>query len=397
MSGFRILVLCSRIPYPPTDGARLRMFYTARELAREHHVELLVIGEESVDRSAIDSLEETFEAVHLFSYPTYRFYLNTLRGLVSQKPLQTHYYQFNEVAVWLNKHHDRFDLLYCNHVRTTEYTRGYDTPMAVDLVDAISRNYQKAAQDALSLRKVLYQIEWRRLRRYERRVAQEFNHAFIITDSDRRFVAGGGSYQSLSVLPNGVKPQLLSHETTGHRADPTDPRIVFLGKMNYFPNEDAVEEFTTTVFPQVRSEYPGAEFVVVGASPSDRVRALEDHPGVIVTGFVEKPQEYLSEADIVVAPMRHGAGLQNKVLEALALERPVVATPLAKEGIIAADGEHLVVAELGDGFATAITELLADASGRRALGTAARDLIRNEYTWTQIGAELRKYVSDILE
>jgi sugar transferase (PEP-CTERM/EpsH1 system associated) len=373
------------------------MFYTARELAREHDVELLVVDEAPVDPEAVEELETVFEAVHVFSYPNHRFYLNALAGIVSRKPLQTHYYQFDAVAEWLDANHGRFDLLYCNHVRTTEYVRGYDRPKVVDLVDAISRNYRAASESAAGLWRLIYPIEWRRLRRYERRVAREFDHAFIITESDGQFVTGGESWASLSVLANGVKPELLEREPTGYRADPTDPRIVFLGKMDYFPNVDAAVHFATDVFPDVRADYPNATFLVVGASPNERVRALDDHPGVSVTGFVDDPRAYLDDADVVVAPMRHGAGLQNKVLEAMALGRPVVASPLASEGIAIEDGHHLVVAEDDMAFATAVRGLVADVDRRRAIGHAARRLVERTYTWERIGKQLRDEATTVLQ
>lgn len=389
--------MCSRIPYPPNDGAKLRMFFTARELAKEYDVELLVIGQEPVSQSAIQSLEERFEEVHVFSYPKHDFYLNTISGLVSRNPLQTHYYEFDSVKAWIDEQHKRFDLLYCNHVRTAEYARKYDIPSVVDLVDAISRTYREAIRDVGCFWQLIYRIEWRRLQRYERTIVKQFDHSFIVTETDRQFVLDGEPNQSLSVLPNGVKPSVLEQGCTGYRESPSAPRIVFLGKMDYFPNEDAVEVFATELFDRIRTEFPDSKFHIIGASPSDRVRKLEEKQGITVTGFVEKPQEHLCDADVFVAPMRHGAGLQNKVLEAMALGRPVVASPLAREGIDAVPGEHLLVSEIDDAFADSVTELLSDVSRRRTIGTAARKLIRRKYTWEQIGQKLRNQIGDVLE
>nr|WP_255356143.1 glycosyltransferase [Haloarcula sp. CBA1127] len=393
----RILVLCSRLPYPLTGGAKLRMFYTARELAREHDVELLVIDQEPIDKSAVEALRAEFDAIHVFAYPNYKFYLNTLPGLASSKPLQTHYYRFDEVDAWLDDHAHRFDLLHCNHVRTTEYARGRSPPVTADLVDAISRTYREASKDATGLWRAIYPVEWRRLRKYERSVADCFDHSFIITEADRNFVTGRQSFPSLSVLPNGVKPDLVGRGSNEFRTAPNDPRIVFLGKMDYFPNEDAALYFIEEVFPIIRSRYPTAEFQVVGTDPSDRVASTDARPGVTVTGFVDDPAEYLDRADIVVAPMRHGSGLQNKVLEAMALGRPVVATPLAREGINALDGKHIVISDTATEFANAIDQLLSDADKRRAIGTAARTLVEQRYTWAQIGSELRDRVSTLLD
>lgn len=393
----RILSLCSRLPYPLTGGAKLRMFYTARELAREYDIELLVVDETPVDQSAVEALECIFDAVHVFTYPAQRFYVNTIPGVVSRRPLQTHYFWFEAVDEWLNENEGRFDLLYCNHVRTTEYARGRETPHVVDLVDAISRNYREMSRDSTGIWRFIYPVEWRRLKRYERHVVQSFAHSFIITDEDRDFITDGESLSTLSVLPNGVKPELLDHTPGRYDLVECDPTLVFLGKMDYFPNEDAAAYFATEILPSIRENYPGVEFLIVGSNPSDRVRALGDGSRVTVTGFVENPHDYLQRADIVVTPMRHGAGLQNKVLEAMALGRPVVTTSLAREGIDAADDEHLVTADGAGAFADETIALLNTRADRRRIGTNARDLVSSRYTWSRIGQNLREAVAGVLE
>ncbi|WP_158547630.1 glycosyltransferase [Haloferax sp. Atlit-6N] len=374
------------------------MFYTARELAQDHDVELLVVDEEPVGRSAVETLEETFDAVHVFSYPTYRFYMNTLRGIISRHPLQTHYYRFTALDSWLDANEDRFDLMYCNHVRTTEYVRHRETPRVVDLVDAISRNYRAAQSRARGLWRAIYPIEWRRLARYERTVVESFDHAFITTEEDRKFVSPAGDESTLSVLPNGVKPELLdrTHTPTETTASTDGGTIVFLGKMDYFPNEDAATYFATEVFPQIREARPEAEFFIVGSNPTAEVTALADHPGVTVTGFVDDPVEYFDLADVAVAPMRYGAGLQNKVLEALSLSCPTVVTPLAWEGIQAIDGKHLVVADTAEQLADETISLLDSPARRARLGRAGHELIASTYTWERIGQQLRTAVQQVL-
>lgn len=373
------------------------MFYTAKELAREYEVELLVIDEQPIDESAVEELEDFFDAVQVFSFPSRRFKLNAVRGVLSRKPLQTHYFNFGDVTEWLDENVDRFDLLYCNHVRTTEYVCGYDLPVVVDLVDAISKNYKRADETATGLWRFIYPLEWRRLLRYERAIVTDTDYAFVTTRSDCEFITKGESEPKLSVLPNGVKPELLASDVGEYRRDPPNPRLVFLGKMNYHPNEDAAEWFAKDLFPAVREEFPAAEFFVVGIDPSPRVQELENLPGVTVTGFVEDPKQYLRKADIVVAPMRQGAGLQNKVLESMALGRPTVVTPLASEGINIVNGEHIVIAEPGNDFARAVNGLLSDRERRRSLGTESRALVLSRYTWEHVGRKLRGRISEVIE
>ncbi|WP_227352864.1 glycosyltransferase [Haladaptatus salinisoli] len=394
----RILVLCSRTPYPLVGGAKVRLFNTARLLADDHTVDLLVVDESPVDQSAVSALDEAFDDVTVFSYPGYRFHLNTVPGLASRRPLQTHYFSFSAVERWLDGNLRKYDLAFCNHVRTTEYVRGYDIPKVVDFVDAISRNYEASGEHAEGIWRAIYPIESRRLLRYERRIAEEFDHSFIITEEDKRYVEGSSRYESLSVLPNGVKGEIL--ERGRDDAEPDAPedgaRLVFLGKMDYFPNEDAATFFAESVFPRVRADRPNAEFLVVGASPTERVRALDSLPGVTVTGFVDDPVDYLEDAHVVVAPMRHGAGLQNKILEAMGLGKAVVTTPLGREGIDAESDEHLRVGETPDELARQVVELLDDGAERERIGRRARERIEERYTWEEIRPRLLGRVNDVL-
>lgn len=385
----RILVLCSRTPYPLTGGAKLRLFNTAKILATEHTVDLLIVDESPVKQYRIDTLSRVFNDVTIFSYPSHRFHLNTMLGLVSRKPLQTFYYSFNAIDEWLDNHVGRYDLLYCNHVRTTEYARRYETPRVVDFVDAISRNYAESSTGASGLWRVIYPIESSRLLRYEREVVRDFDHSFIITEADKQYIEGDNAgLPSFSVVPNGVRNEILEQTPSEASDQDNNPGnrelLVFLGKMDYFPNEDAVTYFVKEIFPLVRRHHPEAEFVIVGTQPTKKVRQLAERPGVRVTGFVEDPFEYLTKARVVVAPMRFSAGLQNKVLESMGLGKAVVTTSLGAEGIDIEEDEHLKIADTPESFAEVIRTLLVRDELRERLGTQARQRIEETYSWSEI-------------
>lgn len=393
----RILVLCSRIPHPLVGGAKVRLFNTARLLTDDHTVDLLIVDESPVDESAVTALEDVFNDVTVFSYPEYRFHLNTVPGLVSRRPLQTFYYSFSAVERWLDSNVRKYDLAFCNHVRTTEYICEYDLPKVVDFVDAISRNYEASGEHANGLWKAIYPIEARRLLRYERMIVNEFDHSFITTEEDKRYIEGLNQYESLTVLPNGVNNEILERGRNSTEPTDDDPRLVFLGKMDYSPNEDAATFFAKSIFPRVRENYPGTEFLVVGASPTETVRKLDALPGITVTGFVEDSTGYLEDAHIVVAPMRHGGGLQNKILEAMGLGKPVVTTPLGQQGIDAEDDNHLCIGETSDEFAREVVKLLNDETRRERIGRQARARIEERYTWEEIRLELLRLVNDVLK
>lgn len=398
----KVLVLCSQCPYPPTDGAKLRLYNTARILSRRYAVDVLIVQNEE-DEDALAHLDSEFDRVIPFSHSNAAFYRNVARGAVSRLPVRAHYYTFGDVTDWLDDHQDAYDLLYANYLNTTEYVRGRNVTKVVDFVDAMSENYLQrtgATDHGNYVKQKLYEFEGRQLRRYERSVLRSFDHGFVTTATDARTIAGGTVRPDLTVVPNGVREELLSRS----RDEPVDDAdgdgarssIVFLGRMDYFPNEDAVEHFAHDVFPRVRKRHTEAEFLVVGAHPSERVQALERHRNVTVTGFVESLVEYLSGADIVVAPMRFGTGIQNKVLEAMALGKAVVTTPLGSDGIDGDDGTHFRIADDASAFADAVSSLLDAPEDRARIGGNAHELVAERYTWDAISSTLLEAVADAL-
>ncbi|WP_435176465.1 glycosyltransferase [Halorussus sp. AFM4] len=396
----KVLVLCSQCPYPPTDGAKLRLYNTAKILSQRYTIDLLVINSEA-DEDALSHLQSEFNRVIPFSHSKAKLYRNIAEGVVSRQPIRTNYYSFADVTQWLDKHQDEYDLLYANYLNTTEYVRKRDTPKVVDLVDSMSENYLQRAEPANDenyLKRKLYELEGWQLRRYEQTVLRSFDHSFITTAADARTITGQTLPRNLTVIPNGVRDELLSapYNKSEDTADDENPQIVFLGRMDYFPNEDAVKYFATNVFPHVRERHPEAEFLIVGGHPSERVQSLESHQNVTVTGFVESLVEYLSEADVVVAPMRFGTGIQNKILEAMALGKAVVTTPLGNEGIDGDDGTHFIVVDSASPFADAVSSLLDDPDDRMRIGKNARDLIHDRYSWSKIGPTLIEAIEKVL-
>lgn len=367
----------------------------SKALQKEHDVTLLMVNAYPEDPESISHLEAKFESVHSFTFPKTRFHLNALKGLISRRPLQTHYYQFSEVNNWLNQHISGFDLLYCNHVRTAEYGREYDVPKVIDLVDAISRNYQAAKGVGGPFQRLVFPIEAPRLLRYERKMIEEFDAAFITTEDDKKhMVESEEEENNVIIVPNGVEKS-LTFETTSEVTKTGD--IVFVGKMDYFPNEDAVRFFAQEIFPNIRERYQNSTFRIVGTNPSRRVNRLGQKKGVVVTGFVDSTVEYMKNSQVVVVPIRHGAGIQNKLLQAMALGKPVVTTPLGASGIKGQSGKHFIIASNADDFAKEVMRLMSDDRERAKIGIAARQLVRENYTWSTATKPLRSTVDRVLE
>ena len=196
------------------------------------------------------------------------------------------------------------------------------------------------------------------------------------------------SKEKVFVIPNGVDSTYFSPENAG--LEPKlrgTPVIVFTGQMDYRPNVDAVVWFSDTVLPKLRDRFPNTTFVIVGARPSAAVRALGHRPGIVVTGTVPDVRPYVGYADVVVAPLRIGRGIQNKVLEGMAMARPVIVTPQALEGIDAVPDTHLLLARDSDGFVRNVEKIM-DPAFANAVGAAARQRVLELYNWAD---NLAKY------
>lgn len=220
-------------------------------------------------------------------------------------------------------------------------------------------------------------------REIERRAMRGYDVVTAVAEADARTLRSiGPAGVPVEVVPNGVDAAVFAPLDL-----PEDPAsLVFVGAMSFPPNIAAVTWFVDAVFPIVRAARPDSTFTIVGRDPSPAVAALAARPGVVVTGEVDDVRPYLARATIAVSPMTSGSGIKNKVLEALAMARPVVATPLAVEGIEAVDGREVAVASGAAGMADAILGLLADTGARAALGSAGRRLVEARYSWDACAA-----------
>jgi sugar transferase (PEP-CTERM/EpsH1 system associated) len=299
-------------------------------------------------------------------------------------PLQTLYFFDPRFRQRVNSllQQQAFDLIHVQLVRMAPVVDGLgNIPKVMDLIDALSLNMDRRAQRERGPKAWIAASEARRLQHYERMLTRQYDQLVVSSPLDRDTV---GNYSNVHVISNGVDIEAYPFV----QDDRESGRIVFTGRMGYFPNADAAIWFATTVFPLVRRQMPRAQFFIVGASPTRAVRQLGRLQGVVVTGYVPSIQDYLAQATVAVAPMCAGSGMQFKVLEAMSSGAPVVATPYALGGIEVQDGEHLLVAQDAETFAEQVIRVFQDQALRRRLTCSARWLVEEKYTWERSVAML---------
>ncbi|GAB4532287.1 MAG: TIGR03087 family PEP-CTERM/XrtA system glycosyltransferase [Anaerolineales bacterium] len=394
-----LLALTARLPYPPDRGDRLRAYHFLRTLSREHEITLLSFIAAEEERANIPPLQEICARVEVVHLPAWRSALNVALHLWRPDPLQVLYYRSAAMQSLVARTlaESRFDAVYVHLFRMAQFvdwttdngpgnqaTRQPDDHPTrhlphriLDLTDVISKEITRSLPYRGTLSKWLYAIERPRIARYEVRMAHTFEEAWLISPADRDLLAQRATQANLHVVTNGVDTETL--HPTGETPQPNS--LLFVGHLRVFHNMDAAEVLARQVLPLVRREIPGASLTLVGADPHPKIRALESLEGVRVAGFVPDLNAALNQAAIFVAPLRFAAGVQNKVLEAMAAGRPVVTTTIVNEGLGAQPETHLLLADTPAETARQVIRLLREPALAARLGQAARAFVQKRFSW----------------
>ena len=371
-----ILFLTSRMPFPPVGGDRVRSYQLLRHLAARHKITLVTFVENKEQVKAAAEYGELYDRLVPVPLSRARSYLNSLAGLASSEPLQAHYYTSSRMKAALKDEfaRNRYDAALIHMIRMCPYLDDIPVRKVTDLCDALALYHRRATgvTRGVNPSTLIHHVEAKRLGAYERRAIRKSDVALFISKVDAEY------YNELidrsAVVCNGVDLEAFPF----HAGSRDDNRLVYLGNMKTFQNTDAAVYFATEIFPLIRASRPDAVFTIVGNQPSKRVQALHDGKNIIVTGKVDSVTPHLARAAVFVAPMRAFAGVQNKILESLAVGTPVVATPIGAEGL---HPDMLTVADSPQDFAAATLELMADPEARRRRSLAGRKLVESFYSF----------------
>ncbi|MDH7514640.1 MAG: glycosyltransferase [Bacteroidota bacterium] len=388
----KLLIVSTRLPYPLTDGVRIRIYNTAKYLSRHYIVDLACLTYQPFSASHLETLRGVFREVYVRKVHPAACALHALLSLWNRLPAQTNFFRFALFDRLLAEIAPRYDVVLFNHIRTSEYARRRHGKSILDLHDSFGLRYERTLRNVHGPMRWFIRFELSRVSAYEREVFDLVDHAVIVSEVDRRYlIERGAPAEKLSVLNVAVRDDI--------RPGPPADRgrcIVFLGRIAYGPNEDAVLWFADNVFPVVHARCPDTTFFIAGIDPTRRVLALRDRPGIVVTGYLENPYTLMNDATVVVAPIRFGAGMQNKVLEAMYLGKPVVVSTVGAEGIDGKKGEHFLIADDADTFARAVVELLEDRELASRIGEAGRKLVLERYTWPTAAERLIGIIETVL-
>lgn len=377
-----LLFLAHRIPYPPNKGDKIRSFHLLRHLGTRYAIHLGAFVDDPADWHYEAALKPYCASIKLIGLDARRARLASLSGLLRGEALTLPYYRNRELTQWADglaaSGQVRHGLAFSSAMAQF-MPRGLERRV-LDMVDVDSDKWTQYAPTRRWPMSWLYAREGRKLAEWEATVAREFDATLLVSQSEAALLQSRApqAQHKIGAFENGVDAEYFSpdRDYPVPYADGTQ-NIVFTGAMDYWPNIDAVSWFAHQIFPLVQAEIADARFYIVGSRPDDAVHALSRLPGVTVTGGVPDVRPYLAHADCAVAPLRIARGVQNKVLEAMSMARPVVVSPQAAEGLRAEAGRDYAVAQSEADFARAVVAQLQHP----ASAAAARASILSRYDW----------------
>jgi sugar transferase (PEP-CTERM/EpsH1 system associated) len=382
-----LLLLVHRLPYPPNKGDKVRSFHLLKHLLQTHRVFLGTFIDDPEDEQHLPTLRALCPDLHVERIHPRRAKLASLRGLFSGEALTLAYYRSAGMQRWVKdiaaQHSLQASVVFSSSMAPLAQPLLPAVPMLVDFVDVDSAKWSQYAPEHRWPLSWLYRREGRELLAYERRVAAQARQSFFVTPNEvALFLSQAPECQGrVQALCNGVDAEFF--QPSAAQASPFPPNelpIVFTGAMDYWPNIDGVAWFAQDMLPAVRARWPQARFYIVGRSPSAAVRALAASD-VVVTGTVPDVRPYLQHAAAVVAPLRVARGIQNKILEAMAMAQPVITVNSCADAIGADAAQGLLRADAPAEFAEALQALLSDPSASRALGDRARQYVLQGFSW----------------
>lgn len=387
--------------WPPDAGGRLRSFHILSELSRRHRVALLTTHGPGDDPEALRAHLPGAEVISVpWTIPklgSAAFARALARSWLTPDPVDLVKFRVPALRAALRRRADAGadDLWVADFLSATASLPGGATPPTLLFAHNIEHVIWRrlAAVERRPLRRLLLEVEWRKMRRAEARVCGRATTTVAVSDGDAALFSSLARAARVTSIPTGVDAAFFSPAEPPRTAA---PGIVFVGSMDWRPNEDAVLHFLDAVLPSISREIPDATFTVVGRKPGAHLRARNGKDGVRVTGTVPDVRPYLAEAAVCVVPLRVGGGTRLKIFEALAMGRAVVSTTVGAEGLPLADGTHYLRADAPDEFARAVVTLLRDPERRAALGEAGRALVETRHGWSRVADEFERRIRETI-
>jgi len=384
---------------PPDSGGKIRSYNILRELARRHSVTFFSFYP-AHDRDLHPSLKDLFTRVVCVPLPlpkpkSYAEFGDYLIGLFSSEPYGIAKYCRPQVRRRLHQliKEETFDVIVCDFVAAAgvvPWSWSGPKVLFTHNVEAIiwRRHYEVATN---RLWKAISWVEWRRMEAAELRYLQLADHVLTVSDTDRSTFAASLDPKKLTVIPTGVDVDYFKPVAVDKKPN----SLVFTGSMDWLPNEDAILYFVETIFPLIKQQCPEVSLEVVGRNPSRKLQGVaEREKNMRLTGWVEDIRPFVAQAEICIVPLRIGGGTRLKIFEAMAMGKAVISTTVGAEGLPVQSGKDVLLADTPHDFAQSVICLLRDSDLRRRLGSGARALVQENFSWARVAQDFARTLEE---
>ncbi len=374
----KIFVLLPRIPWPLEKGDKLRAYNQIKQLALNNEVILCALNTDNNlnKEDARKALKPYCDSIHFFDVGKTSIVTNLIRAFFKGIPMQCGYFYnkniHKKIRELIESH--KPDMLFGQLLRTAEYIRYEETPKTIDYQDVFSMGIKRRAEIAPFFLKPVFNMEYKRLKRYEHDIFDDFNIKTIISVQDRDDI-DHHKKEEILIVPNGVDHEYYSPQNREKKYD-----IVFTGNMAYAPNVNAVEYLANHIMPLVWKHLPDAKLYIAGATPDPRVKKVASD-NIIISGWLDDMRDAYAQSRIFIAPMRIGTGLQNKLLEAMCMRLPCITTSLANGSLHAEDRKEILVGNNEYELADHIITLLTDKDKAESIAQNGYDFVHRVYDW----------------
>ena len=389
----KIFVLLPRIPYPLEKGDKLRAFNQIKQLAKKNEIILCALNDDSKvsEQDAFHALQPYCQSINFIKITKPQIALGLVRAFCKGLPLQCGYF-FNrkaarKVDALIAKH--KPDMLFGQLLRVAEYIRHKNLPKTLDYQDIFSYGMKRRANIASPVTRPVFNMEYRRLRRYEAAIFDDFNVKTIISEPDRALFPHEKRDEIL-IIPNGVDHDYFKPQNREKQYD-----LVFTGNMSYPPNVNAVEYLADEIMPIVWKTLPEAKLYIAGATPDPKVKRTASER-IIISGWLDDIRDAYAQSRVFIAPMRIGTGLQNKLLEAMSMRLPAITSPLANASLGAKPNEEILIGSNAEEMANNIITLLSDTQKAEQMAKAGYDFTNRVYDWGKATEVLEHAMSQAL-
>ncbi len=381
----KLFVLLPRVPYPIEKGDKLRAYHQLRYLSKKNEIILCALNDIHLPEGTLDALKPYCSQIHVVRLSKPCVAWNILKAFLGGKPLQVGYFYSSRARKKIRDliHAERPDHIYCQLVRVAEYVRDLPLPKTLDYQDVFSKGVERRIHTSPFYLRPVLRLEYKRLLSYEAAIFDDFDHKTIISYPDRDLIPRPDR-EKIVVIPNGVDMNYFSPVDIDKDVD-----VVFIGNMGYPPNVRAAEFLARQILPLVQKRFPHAKLALAGANPHPRVQALTSG-SVHVTGWVEDIRSWYARSRVFIAPMLIGTGLQNKLLEAMAMKIPCITSPLANQALGAEDGAEILIGSTAEDFAGHVIHLLEDPIKAEKLAQAGFLFVKRHFDWESATAKLEE-------